>query len=174
MHWHGFNGGDTVVKLLETVTDKDGRYHLPAWGPEPIPSYVPWDASQNPVYPRIVLFKSGYYTNEVSNDDFFSGGIPRAWTTKSQWNGKTIGLKKFKGSLKEYSAQVEFFLGLAGADAQCVLKSQVPRAVAVGIKEGERLTQLGIRNALPRLLDIDESGDPACEALKKSIREYLK
>ena len=54
-HWvlhFGMEGGQqTDLELMETVTDKNGRFHFPAWGPKPIPAGLPWEArmkSQDP------------------------------------------------------------------------------------------------------------------------------
>ncbi|HEY2864446.1 MAG TPA: hypothetical protein VGK37_12575 [Casimicrobiaceae bacterium] len=84
------HSGDRI-KVIETETNKDGDYVLPAWGPVPRP---PWGALLDRS-PMIILFKSGYYpkvvVNEHNSDDMYRD---------SDFNGKTIRLRKFDGNFE--------------------------------------------------------------------------
>jgi len=92
------HSGDRI-KVLEAETNKDGEYVLPAWGPVPRP---PWGALMDRS-PRIILFKSGYYpkvlVNERNSDDMYR---------ESDFNGKTIQLKKFDGNFELLSLYLEW------------------------------------------------------------------
>ena len=169
MDIHGFTGGSSNIKVMETVTDKDGRWFFPAWGPEPVPDYIPWDSSRSFEYPAIVFFKSGYEPKGVSNE--ITGPRPKPGTTESEWNGKTIELKKFKGSMAQYSSM----LGndLTGATGSCAWK-KYPRMMAALIKEGVRLRQQKIDNSLPKINEIDGSSGEDCGSFRAYFEEYLK
>lgn len=179
IHLHGFNGGEAIIKLMEAVTDKDGRYHFPAWGPEPLPAnmdlsaFLPSGASGSFQYPRIEFFKSGYMPAAVSNE--ITGPSPKLWATESEWDGKTIELKKFKGDMDLYDTIAS--RSLTGTHGPCEMISKVPRATAALIKEGERLNQLGlpaIRNSFPTIRSIEQSNDKNCGPALELLRKYLK
>jgi len=108
----GLEGGNIkgVMTVMETVTDQSGAFHFAGWGPKSKPSYIRWvdDARLKSYTPKFFLFKSGYraitlqnHSTEAEEHD------PSAHT--SNWNGKTIPLKKFAGTLKEYARDLEDF-----------------------------------------------------------------
>jgi hypothetical protein len=93
--------GDLVI--LETITDKQGKFHFPAWGP-----IRHWKNSRlTYMDPRILIFKSGYeyqvLSNRLTTAALKGEGGP---VRRSDWNGKTIALKPFKGTVEEYAEHV--------------------------------------------------------------------
>jgi hypothetical protein len=46
--------------VLETLTDADGRFTFPAWGPKPVPDFLPGEARLKGRDPKVVFFKYGY------------------------------------------------------------------------------------------------------------------
>lgn len=92
-HWQlkgGLEGGNPVgqMMVMETVTDKNGRFYFPGWGPK----LRPWYGELKNQSPGILLFKSGYehrnlYNIRTRKD---AGGA-----LSSEWNGKMIELKPF-------------------------------------------------------------------------------
>lgn len=98
----GFEGNTPVgqMKVLETVTGKDGKFTFPAWGPEPRKKGYLRNRD-----PQLLLFKPGYeyqrHTNEVSSKPNMAS------LRRSDWNGKTVELKPFKGTIEAYENQFE-------------------------------------------------------------------
>lgn len=106
-HWvlegglHTDRVGDLVI--LETVTDKQGRLHFPAWGP-----IRHWKTSRlTYMDPRILIFKNGYeyavFSNRLTTDALKGEGGP---IRRSDLNGKTVGLIPFKGTDEKYAELV--------------------------------------------------------------------
>lgn len=101
-HWPllgGFEGNRPIAQMMvmETVSDTKGRLAFPAWGPLKRPmGYIRNED------PEMILFKPGYrylrLTNQVEGSQAKVGESQR----RSDWNGKTIALKPFKGTLMEY------------------------------------------------------------------------
>ena len=101
------------LMTLETLTDENGRFAFPAWGPERVPYErrgVPPTARLTVADPRLIFFKSGYRAggreNWLSMDALKGkGGSLR----HSDWNGQKITLKRFEGDLTEYREHLESF-----------------------------------------------------------------
>jgi len=72
------------MNILEAVTDRNGRYFFPAWGPKEIPIVGVLDQSA----PTLQLFKPGY----------------RAVATR--YANSAFKLERFKGSRSEYAEQL--------------------------------------------------------------------
>jgi len=83
----GFEGGypKGQMMVMETVTDKAGRFYFPAWGPK----VHLGEGRLRQTQPQLLLFKSGYQHrrlyNEVTSDEIYTG--------KSEWSAKLIELK---------------------------------------------------------------------------------
>ncbi|MFL6647013.1 MAG: hypothetical protein ACJ8KO_03540 [Sulfurifustaceae bacterium] len=97
----GNPGGSFVVGqmiVMEAVTDKDGVFHFPAWGPIRRKEGLLLDKD-----PQLLFFKSGYEYRSLSNYGRSLEGIWKDPVRTSKWNGKTIELKRFSGTIAEYS-----------------------------------------------------------------------
>lgn len=106
-HWQlhgGLEGGTPLgaVMVMETVTDDDGRFHFPAWGPKEVqrPSGVYGNARVQGSAPELLLFKSGYKHGWALN---YHGGDPDPRNMRSLWDGKVIKLEPFHGTSAEYA-----------------------------------------------------------------------
>ena len=90
--------GDTL-RIEETVTDAEGRFGFPGWGPVPRPARLHLEHND----PQILLFKAGHYPRQVANEPRtkYSQAAVRA----SQWDGKTIRLRRFTGQPQVYAVQ---------------------------------------------------------------------
>lgn len=89
-------GGQLMV--LESITDRDGKYTFPAWGPKKVPQYKPqkgdiWiahipffvpDSYLDNRDPQLLLFKSGYEYQRLANE--VSSKTNMASVRRSQWN----------------------------------------------------------------------------------------
>jgi len=144
------HSGDRI-KVLEAETNKNGDYVLPAWGPAPRP---PWGALLNRS-PMITFFKSGYYPktviNERNSDDMYRD---------SDFNGKTIRLKKFDGNFELLSQ----YLGTA-SPAQGGCWRDCPHYVMALDAEARRLVKIVppamLLFALPQTLETMTGDDRA-------------
>jgi hypothetical protein len=110
----GTVGGNVPVgqiMVMETVTDQKGRFYFPAWGPKEVPTNIPHSILSPPHLvnrdPHLLLFKSGYKWAGLENN--FVTNYNKSSLRKSEWNGKTVKIERFKGDLKEYARYLEFF-----------------------------------------------------------------
>jgi hypothetical protein len=93
-----------LLNTLETVSDKNGNYGFPAWGPKilPITSIA---ISRSDLFgsgndPGVMYFKNGYWPAREKNDTTYPGlNIADRKTPLGGFNanGKTIKLKKWDG-----------------------------------------------------------------------------
>jgi hypothetical protein len=90
--------GDSL-KIVEVVSGRDGRFVIPGWGPIARPMLFHLENED----PSIVFFKSGYYTRTVANEVLTS--YSRDSARVSQWDGKTVRLRKFTGQAQEFVQQ---------------------------------------------------------------------
>lgn len=97
-----------LLKVMETVTDKNGNYAFPAWGPVSLPQRADFRAGRDP---RVAYFKVGYWPayeqNELLSDIRYRatplGGF--------QGNGKVVRLKKWNGEGQEYWDEIRVLAG---------------------------------------------------------------
>ncbi len=178
------------MKVMEAVTDQNGRFSFPAWGPEPIPSQLPWNARMQNGDPVMTFFKGGYIPLRLRNEreewHRFSG--PRIRT--SEWNGKTIELKKFdenfKYSLPGYAAMVN---GLVDSGLSYSVSGgyicdwmKTPRMLVAMLKEVDRINEQDkshtISNTISSKYIINEfelsSLQNGCGSTKEFLKEYMK
>jgi hypothetical protein len=100
-HWRlkgGLEGGTPVneLKILEAVTDQNGRYSFPAWGPKFALSGL--FGSLLSESPQILMFKRGYKYLGLMNYTYRDSNA-----SKSDWNKKTVKLEPFTGTIEQYA-----------------------------------------------------------------------
>jgi hypothetical protein len=113
----GYN--NELLNTLETVSDKDGNYGFPAWGPKMLPitaiSFSRSDLFGSGNDPCVVYFKSGYWPAREKNDVTYPGlNIADRKTPLGGFiaNGKIIKLKKWDGADEEkYYSRVSSVVG---------------------------------------------------------------
>ena len=95
----GINYGGVVayMNVMETVTDRDGRFHFSAWGPR-------LNFHFGTIFqeaPTLILFKPGYRLGVAANN----GSVlePSPSKMKSDSNGQTIKLERRASSVLERS-----------------------------------------------------------------------
>lgn len=107
-HWslsRGSIGGNVevgVLQVMEAVSDFEGKIYFQEWGPiTTFNGYLDYRGAQ------IMFFKDGYNLFSTENPD-------TTWRAKhpeeSQWNGKTVQLKRFKKPFSEYVRHVERYI----------------------------------------------------------------
>lgn len=142
----GMEGGNRIatLKVAEAVTDGDGHYRIPGWGPVPRPPKGILDSYD----PAILIFKSGYLPRQLLNDTSGTPGKRMLLEVHdSIWNGKTVALAKYDGDLKLYSRKVDFILEslqyvMTGKD--CSWK-QIPKTFRALEEERKREIAAGIK-----------------------------
>lgn len=109
-HWQLVEGGflDSSVRagelmVMETLTDANGKFHFPEWGPK----YKLLGRMKNDD-PQLIIFKPGYEFKSLANE--WSSTEIRDYRAlrSSDWDGKTIELKVFKGTMSEYNQHLLF------------------------------------------------------------------
>ena len=90
-----------TMMILETVTDAKGKFSFPAWGPLENTT----DGHLDHEDPLIYFFKPGYFLSGRSNDYAipYSDKLSRR---KWEWNGQTIALGLFPGTMEEYALHI--------------------------------------------------------------------
>ena len=132
--------GDQLM-VLEAVTAKDGKFTFFAWGPKlALSGYL--DNRD----PQLLLFKPGYEYKRLMNQ--VSSKTNMASVRRSQWNGKTIELKKFKGTIQAYEDHFESLnndLEHIAADnpEECGWR-KIPDTIRAMNRERNRLVALGV------------------------------
>ena len=86
------------LQFMETMTDKNGRFYFPAWGP-----LRAWGSRLTFDDPEMFVFKSGYDTRLLKNEMTTEaiGGQYYPLRT-SQWNKKTIELESMDAQSDKY------------------------------------------------------------------------
>lgn len=129
-HWElerGTVGGNVPagqLMVMETTTDKDGKFAFAGWGPKTV-----WDSFLLDNDPELLLFKSGYRYQALRNEYDSSIELRTRSVRRSQWNGKTIKMERFVGGLKEYEGHLSFLKGsLRFVEDDCNWK-RVPKMI---------------------------------------------
>lgn len=117
---YGLEGGyayDWVV--METVTDENGRFTFPAWGPRAKPSFLPWDARLEYADPEVQFYKFGYAgvkrTSIIAGKEAqhtreaFSYVVHGPWVREWVLNGETFEYQQAKGDLKMLTKELNSY-----------------------------------------------------------------
>lgn len=160
------------ANLMETVTDKNGRFYFPAWGPVWKKGALLFND------PNLYFFKSGYEYERLSNKIVFSDlETGRGSVRSSDWHSKTIKLKRFQGSLQEYAEQLSFLntsiesvVGTFRKNAGCEW-IKMPKMLAEIFRLESFLAKKDMYNPLMRIdrLPINEQ----CNSPRTFFKEYL-
>ncbi len=124
---YGLEGGYAYNwVVMETVTDQNGRFRFPGWGPRVTPTPLLWQAKMAGDDPEIKFYKFGYagvkHTQSMADkeyhrpkfDDYGWGGASvREWYL----NGETLEYQPAKGDLKALGDEVTSFNSWLGFEA---------------------------------------------------------
>lgn len=167
-------GGGRDLELMEAVTDREGRFRFRAWGPKRVPSDLPWEARMKNQDPEIILFKSGYFPLGISNEAKGAQPGPGASVRSSDWDGKTIELKRFTGTPDVYGSVVTGLLTGVGYYHDCGWK-KIPRMLVALDREARELNRRNIINNVTTLSKVrDISERQQCGSFDEFFREYTK
>ncbi len=173
-HWQlvsstfGGNYNEAQAQVLEAVTDKAGRYRFPGWGPKPKPS----GQSLRNHDPELLYYKPGYKHRRLAND--YPSNNRCSEVRYSRWNGKTIEMDKFTGTLEEY---YKTDLGFLGTSVGIILRTercgwkQIPHMVIAMHRQKQLLQK---KQVITSLFSIDQLSGDGCGSRKEFFREYLQ
>jgi len=145
---YGLEGGTGYSWVVrETVTGADGRFDFAAWGPTPMPAFLPPEARLKERDPRIVYFKDGYAGTQMSQsqaDKEYARPVeyPTAGPRVREWflNGETFAYRSAAGDPDRAAAEVHSFdLFLTSLRGSPCLYLEIPRALQALRKARERL-----------------------------------
>lgn len=133
----GTLGGNIPIgqmMVMESVTNKDGRFTLSAWGPK-----LALKGHLVNKDPQLLFFKGGYEYRRLVND--FTANYNKEPLRRSQWNGKTIEMREFREPddqvhhLVKYEGELGFLLETdEWRKTPCTLLSLHNEAKKLGIK----------------------------------------
>ncbi len=118
-----------VLHVEETKSDAAGAFRIAGWGPVARPA----DGRLGDSDPQLLVFKSDFLPVTLSNYGHSSPGTRINLSLReSFWDGKTIALQRFDGSVNEYGKRI--LPVLAGAThflylGDTCLWKRVPRTV---------------------------------------------
>lgn len=128
------------MQVMEAVTDDNGRFYFPAWGPKlRLFGHIVFKD------PQLLLFKPGYrfqlHYNEPRAD--WNHGVVR----HSEWDGKTVRLGLFEGTIGAYEDNFESFNRILEATTtlqpeKCFWK-KIPKTIQAVHRERNRLIEQG-------------------------------
>lgn len=165
----GTLGGNVLVgqlMVMEAVTDKEGKFTFPGWGPK-----LALTAHLVNRDPQLLLFKSEYEYRALQNTftvDYNKGSLRR-----SEWNGKTIEMKKFKGSSEEYVKHLGFLstsLETIISDEDCNWK-KIPRMLLAIKTQTDIFRKEGVRESLISA-DYVRTNQQKCGSPSEFFRSY--
>lgn len=90
----GSGGYGGSINTIEMLTDQEGKYFIPAWGPRPRPLLTYLDSRD----PELRFFKPNYYPDGRSNALHSYENRDTNMVRTSEWDGKVIKLTPFKGN----------------------------------------------------------------------------
>ena len=166
LRWIRIGDGSTggSINTLEAVTDKEGKYFIPGWGPRPRPPLAFLDNLD----PELRFFKSNYYPEGVENKLLSYEHHNSSVVRTSEWDGKVIQLKPFKGDWYDYGFNK---LGGIWSDIGDCLR-ECPRFVLALDAESKRIKALAPKEPfIPKILDIENFSEGDQEFLRRFKNE---
>jgi hypothetical protein len=154
----GHGGHKGRLHIHETMTDKDGYYMIPGWGPRirpPMTELVNRD-------PEILIFKGTYEPKALYNS------IARASSVRvSDWDGKIVKLKRTERGLEEQAFLLSSFFGRLESEDSNRDWYNYPKMLLAVYAELNRLRLLG--------LPPGHAGSiPNIKGFTKADRDYLE
>lgn len=167
------------LMVMETVTDKEGKFTFPAWGPK-----TTWKGHLVNEDPQLLIFKSGYRYRRLLNAYSSSREARLKEIRRSDWNGKQIELELLQAmsvqsqyeNLLDFSKEVDNFATWHLDPCQWTKLPMTIRTIKASRKEletrGGRLH--GIRTLDTRLLDGEREFIKACGSAGADFLREIK
>lgn len=134
----GHGGHKSRIHIHETVTDKNGNYTIPAWGPKPRPPMTELHERD----PQLSIFKSNYEPLGLSNA--VTSTVRPDSLRVSEWDGRVVKLMKVAGPLEKQAFHLSSFFGGLAAYGDVNDWKNYPRMLLAVYAEKQRLRSLGV------------------------------
>jgi len=164
----GLEGGNIMgyVMVMEDVTDANGEFSFPGWGPKKWGNGAIRDGA-----PLLILFKPGYEVSFVWERKYGVEFAPShlSWSG----NGKSIQFKKFARKEDEYAhpnVGVWTVLDTLIPQRGCSWK-EIPRFLNAVDLQRRALLASGKTSDLPSLDSLDANAEKSCGSLKAYVLE---
>jgi hypothetical protein len=163
---HG--GGAQDIELLETVTNDEGWFELPSWGPKSTPASVPMHAKLSGA---LTLFKSNYrWTIKVLDK---AGAQANSISTGRDSGNLIIEMERFAGPRDKYAIHTGFIITDLNYPG-CIWK-KIPRMLIALDREAKQLDAEGLIHFLPRLRRYNSPEETAsCGSAEEFFKAYGK
>lgn len=173
VQWELYGGLHPSVKgrllIQESVTDRNGRYAFPAWGP-----LRPKEYELDVGSPYLAFFKRGYVALELRNDWRPDRPLPKV--VNSRWNGKTVELQSYKGDLKDYdfSGGLYSIRYLFGFSEEACAWELMPRMTAEMLMLGQICQEQRVSCATPSKERLRGAYQKECKDPDAILEGYLR
>lgn len=124
----------SLLKVLETVTDRDGRFHIEGFT-RPNLTFERLRAED----PGLIVYKPGYFFGVFFSAYTLDELEHLGATRKSKLAGKTVGLKRFDGDNERMRNQLLSVFTDLGPIATSCLWTMVPRIILAVDAEAKRI-----------------------------------
>ncbi len=173
----GLEGGNNFGQLTvqEAVTDSNGRFSIPPWGPKKVPR-----GKLHSTEPGIIIFKNGYEVLGRNNHGPDKELATAPDLVRVGWNGTVFKLKEFKGDVRAYKERVgwldtDLWATLMGASTPCAWR-EAPKLVEAMAAQQRIWEKAGIEGGSTFYSEL--TGDEArlakagCGSVSQFIREH--
>lgn len=164
-----FVGDDkALLNVMETVSDSEGNYGFPAWGPISLPPMADFRKGEDP---RVYYFKTGYWPEVESNGVVSDISYRITPVGGFKGNGKTVKLRKWDGKdVREYYLRVDGMASDMPHESGLEWKKYPRLTVAVETIHRRLLQQPGF----PKNVAIPFIRGLSMNRLSEEDRDYLK
>ncbi len=180
-HWQlitGTAGGSVEagqLMVMEAVTGPDGKFTFPGFGPKTV-----WNRVLVNQDPELLLFRPGYEYRRFFNPYSSDWALRTRPVRRSVWDGKTIELKRYRGTGEGYAEHIYKLDGnldrMRDGD-QCEWKS-IPRMLVALHRMRERFDAEGVKvpgwQIGARIRKVTDVGNQKrCGSAEEFFRSYL-
>jgi len=165
----GLEGGNITgyVKVMEDVTNANGEFSFPGWGPK-----VWMNGGIRDGAPLLILLKPGYEVSFVWEGKYGVEFAPSHLS--SSWSGKNVPLKRFEHSQDEYKQRlsgVRTVLDTLIGKKDCAWQS-IPRFLHTVDKQHQVFIRQGSTFGLEGLETMEARAAKTCGSLKSFVLEH--
>lgn len=167
----GLEGGNTVgwVKVMEAVTDANGRFAFDGWGP------IEWKkaGALQGGSPTLILFKDGYQITFLVQQTRERNGMAPSHM-RSDYDKKTIKMARFRGSTSDYArhvARLDTNIDSLLSTEECNFRA-IPRFLGSVDKVNEIFLSQKLPNHVRSLTYLGERYSKGCGDLKSYVLEH--
>ncbi|MFO1304395.1 MAG: carboxypeptidase-like regulatory domain-containing protein [Burkholderiales bacterium] len=164
------NHGTNYAMVLDAVTDAEGKFSLPGWGPKAIKA----QGALGTGAPRFVILRYGYRLAMGGNR--FEPDQGQQGKTKSDWDGKHFKMQKFQGSDEQYA---DYLGGQLRWELERIQRNgchatEVPRFLLAMDQQVKELASRFPGKDVPTLSRISDTFLVNCGAIEPALRKEIR